>query len=335
MYGYSAMSPPLSFNQLAARANMPPLTQRTHRAAPEIPIVEDAGFGIHGTLNTMYQQPSTEAQQRRFLEQRRLHEALDQQRQAKITLERSDHSRESKEPQGTSLAGLGEGALYRGAAAPPAQAPQPYPAPSMFGSPQPRFDSFQPRQLQPPPQQQARPDVFQQHLAAQIEGKRRRRRERTPTGGGSYPYFSDRQAGSRAPQGNIPRPPSHGGRVARPAPSYEIPLHHSALQAPQRGYATYPAASHGGYGNGGYGAPPRGNAGYGAPPRNPQPDLRSVPRGDQPLVAMQGVTAAPGGGMLENLNGLYEQLRQQRERRMQDRWHASVVAEKHAFEQMV
>jgi len=40
---------------------------------------QDAGFGIHGTLNTMYQQPSTEAQQRRFLEQRRLHEALDQQ----------------------------------------------------------------------------------------------------------------------------------------------------------------------------------------------------------------------------------------------------------------
>lgn len=29
------------------------------------------------------------------------------------------------------------------------------------------------------------------------------------------------------------------------------------------------------------------------------------------------------------------QIREQRERRMQERWHASVVAEKHAFEQMV
>jgi len=39
--------------------------------------------------------------------------------------------------------------------------------------------------------------------------------------------------------------------------------------------------------------------------------------------------------MLQTLNGLYEQIRVQRDRRMQDRWNASVVAEKHAFEQMV
>jgi len=117
-YGYSALpslnglaAAPLSFGQLAARAeaSMPQLSSRTQRASPEIPLVEDRGFAIHGALNTMYSgKPSSGDMQRRVMEQRRFHDALDYQRQAKHHAERRDYSREAKEPTGTSLAGLGD-----------------------------------------------------------------------------------------------------------------------------------------------------------------------------------------------------------------------------------
>ena len=55
---------------------------------------------------------------------------------------------------------------------------------------------------------------------------------------------------------------------------------------------------------------------------------RSVPKGDMPLTAQQGPPEDLGSPLLLQLNGLYDDLQAHRSHRMEQRWQASVVAEK-------
>jgi len=243
------------------------------------------------------------------MEQRRFHDALDYQRQAKHHAERRDYSREAKEPTGTSLAGLGD--PYR---------PQP----------QRQSHSVAPPAIAPYGiGNRILPDRHERHpVGGGVEagygiGNRavpnrqapKGRRQGDMAGGGDYPYFG----GESHPR--IPRGPATPYRPPQPRHRQEVRHDYGPPMAAPREMAPPPQVVH--------------RQGYGAMTYPQSDPVRHVVRGDRPLEAMQHVAAPTGGNMLQTLNGLYEQIRVQRDRRMQDRWNASVVAEKHAFEQMV
>lgn len=231
-------------------------------------------------------------------------------------------------PQGTSLSGLGEplqrvqvtsevrtSNMWNPPIPPPQQRLR---RPVALQSPRLNFGGgggdFIPR-----PPGQHKDDVFQAHLEAQIQQKRTRlapgmsppqddlfnpraqrnqtRRQHTPPNQRGYAYFGS--SGS----GGSPRVQPQGGPLAN---TYGV--------NPTQSFAA---------------APPRS-----MPNLRPQfqsrrhDGERSVPRGDMPLTAQANLPPEMGTPLLTALNGLYDDLHQQRERRMEQRWNASVVAER-------